>query len=221
MSLAEWKEREKEQRRNDIIDVAMKLFYSNGYDNVSMSDIAEKVGLKKPTLYLYFTNKEALFYAIVIRGSRMRIAIAREDLGDCTKSNKGYILVVRSISRFSKEYPEYAWADAFFRSGRFDLGDTANEDIVKILDLQGKVFDIIGVYLASCMRDGTIPSDVDPLAAAVWIAAVTESTDNLRPDYRHVLKRGGIDQEAFAADTALLMKRAILNGHKASNRDLP
>jgi AcrR family transcriptional regulator len=211
MSLAEWKERERQQRRNDIIDVATRQFYSKGYDSVSMSDIAQEVGIKKPTLYLYFKNKEALFFAIVIRGSRLRIAIAREDLGDCTKGHKGYDDVARSIGRFSKEYPEYAWADSFFRSGRFDLGDANNEDIVKVLDLQGKMFDIISVYLLSCMRDGSIPSDVDPLAAAVWIVAVTESTNNLRPDYRHVLKRDRIGLEKFAADAALLMKRAIAN----------
>ena len=53
MSIANWKEREKEQRRNDILDVAEKLFFSKGYDNVSMSGIAKKVGLGKATLYIY------------------------------------------------------------------------------------------------------------------------------------------------------------------------
>ncbi len=40
MALADRKEREKEQRQRDIINAAEKLFFSRGYDNVSMNDIA-------------------------------------------------------------------------------------------------------------------------------------------------------------------------------------
>jgi len=40
VSIAERKEREKEQRRNDITNAAEKLFFSRGYDSVSMDEIA-------------------------------------------------------------------------------------------------------------------------------------------------------------------------------------
>jgi TetR/AcrR family transcriptional regulator len=40
VTLADRKEREKEQRRSDIINAAEKLFFSRGCDNVSMNDIA-------------------------------------------------------------------------------------------------------------------------------------------------------------------------------------
>ena len=47
MSLAKWKEREKEQRRNDIIDAARKLLAYRDIDEVSMNEIAKEVGLGK------------------------------------------------------------------------------------------------------------------------------------------------------------------------------
>jgi AcrR family transcriptional regulator len=40
MSVAERKEREKQQRRNDIIDAAEKRFFEKGFDGVSMDEIA-------------------------------------------------------------------------------------------------------------------------------------------------------------------------------------
>ena len=71
MSLAKWKEREREQRQNDIIDAARKLLIDRDFDEVSMDEIAREVGLGKSTLYLYFKNKESLYFAIVLRGIRI------------------------------------------------------------------------------------------------------------------------------------------------------
>ncbi|MCC7557829.1 MAG: TetR/AcrR family transcriptional regulator, partial [Methanobacteriaceae archaeon] len=41
MSIVERREREKKKRKNDIINAAERLFFSKGYDNVSMNDIAQ------------------------------------------------------------------------------------------------------------------------------------------------------------------------------------
>ena len=43
---------------------AMENFAKNGFDRTRMEDIAASAGLAKGTLYLYFKNKEDLFYAI-------------------------------------------------------------------------------------------------------------------------------------------------------------
>ena len=60
-----------EQRQNDIIDAARKLLIDRDFDEVSMDEIAREVGLGKSTLYLYFKNKESLYFAIVLRGIRI------------------------------------------------------------------------------------------------------------------------------------------------------
>ena len=56
MVTARRKEREKEQRRNEIVDAAEKLFFEKGYEGVSMDDVARDAELAKGTLYLYFKN---------------------------------------------------------------------------------------------------------------------------------------------------------------------
>jgi AcrR family transcriptional regulator len=47
MSLTKWKERERKQRQNDIIKAARKLFASKNFNEVSMDEIANEVGLEK------------------------------------------------------------------------------------------------------------------------------------------------------------------------------
>lgn len=48
-----------------IIDAALVLFSINGYEATSMGEIAEKVGIKAPSLYDHYRNKQALFDAMV------------------------------------------------------------------------------------------------------------------------------------------------------------
>lgn len=201
---------EKESRRDAILDVALKAFYAGGYDGVSMSDLAERAGVKKPTLYTYFRSKEALFFAVVARGAEMVNAMARKE---AEKQQSGS--VARAVSRFYRKYPEYSWADSYFRSGRFDLEDAENPDIRKLLDLQKEMFDLVSDGIGAGMDDGTLLPDIDPLVMAVWTALVTENTNNLRPDYKYVLARGGVTPAQFAAETMRLLKRAILAGEEA------
>ena len=66
MSKAERKEREREMRRNDIIDAAEKLFFSRGYENVTMDDLAKELEMSRAALYLSFKNKGDIYAAIAI-----------------------------------------------------------------------------------------------------------------------------------------------------------
>ena len=48
-----------------IIDKALELFSTRGYDSVSVGEIAKAVGIKAPSLYNHFSGKQAIFDAIV------------------------------------------------------------------------------------------------------------------------------------------------------------
>ena len=64
MGIAERKEREKKQRREEIVRAAELVFFAKGFDSSTMDDVAEKAELSKGTLYLYFTSKEELYFAV-------------------------------------------------------------------------------------------------------------------------------------------------------------
>ncbi len=60
MGIYERKQREKEQRKNDIISAARKVFSNKGFNAATMEEIASEAELSPGTLYLYFKNKEEL-----------------------------------------------------------------------------------------------------------------------------------------------------------------
>lgn len=54
-----------EDTKKRILDKALELFSENGYDSVSVGEIAKAVGIKAPSLYSHYPSKQAIFNAIV------------------------------------------------------------------------------------------------------------------------------------------------------------
>lgn len=50
-----------------VLDVAEDLFAERGYQAASLGDVAERVGIRSPSLYNHFRNKEALYHAVLAR----------------------------------------------------------------------------------------------------------------------------------------------------------
>jgi AcrR family transcriptional regulator len=61
------KERERQVRRNAIIDTAEEFFVSRGYDDTNVDDLAKQAGYTKATIYNYFESKDDLFVAVTSR----------------------------------------------------------------------------------------------------------------------------------------------------------
>ena len=51
--------------KEKILDAALTLFSEKGYANVFVGDIADRVGIKAPSLYKHYKNKRAIFDAII------------------------------------------------------------------------------------------------------------------------------------------------------------
>jgi AcrR family transcriptional regulator len=60
MGVKERKLRQKSVLRQEILDAASELFVKEGYENVSMRRIADKIEYSPTTIYLYFTDKAQL-----------------------------------------------------------------------------------------------------------------------------------------------------------------
>jgi TetR/AcrR family transcriptional regulator, cholesterol catabolism regulator len=97
-------------RRADIATKAAALFEEKGFHNASMENIAEAVGVRKPTLYHYFPSKDDILYEIhdefielLIQRQERRAAVAmppvhmlREIMGDVLElmdTHRGHVRV--------------------------------------------------------------------------------------------------------------------------------
>jgi AcrR family transcriptional regulator len=87
-------------KRRQIVEGARSVFLANGFDAASMNDIARAAGVSKGTLYVYFTNKEQLFAAIVA----MECMAHAEGLFDLDHGNRDVATV---LTRLGTGYLEF------------------------------------------------------------------------------------------------------------------
>ncbi len=52
-------------KKDEILELALKLFAEEGYDNTGVQKIVDEAAVKKPTLYHYFGSKEGLLDALL------------------------------------------------------------------------------------------------------------------------------------------------------------
>lgn len=61
----------KEEAKKKIVQAAMAVAIRNGYQTMTMEDVANEVGVTKGALYVYFQNKEELFGEVLVGISAM------------------------------------------------------------------------------------------------------------------------------------------------------
>jgi AcrR family transcriptional regulator len=61
MGIKERKERQKENIKQTILEAAQEMLVEEGFENISMRKIAEKIEYSPTTIYLYFKDKQELF----------------------------------------------------------------------------------------------------------------------------------------------------------------
>lgn len=73
--------KEAEERKQEILDAAERLFGARGFENTSISSILEEVGIARGTLYYHFKSKEELLDAVIERMIASMTAQAEEIAG--------------------------------------------------------------------------------------------------------------------------------------------
>ena len=70
--------KEAEERKNEILDVAERLFGTKGFDGTSTGDILNEIGIARGTLYYHFKSKEDILDAMIGRMTGSLVAKASE-----------------------------------------------------------------------------------------------------------------------------------------------
>lgn len=168
MGVTERREREKKQRRNEIIDAAEHVFFSRGLDVATMDDVARAAELSKGTLYLYFKNKEDLYLAVLARGmeilkDKFESAVAAEETGLAKIASLG-----RAYFEFGRSHPDYFNAMLHFESSKSPTdSDAGNEAACH--HLSDQLFEITANAVRTGVEDGSIRHNVDPVTIALTL----------------------------------------------------
>ena len=68
LAVAPPRKRRKEARPSELTAAALSLFVEKGFSATRLEDVAQRAGVSKGTLYLYFDSKETLFKAVIQEG---------------------------------------------------------------------------------------------------------------------------------------------------------
>src|SRR5271156_6369771 len=110
MGIKERQERDREAVRRAILDAARELFVSEGYGNVSIRKIAERIEYSPAAIYSYFPSKDDIFFALAEEGFQLLgdapDARAAERLDRLSPLDRLYAMFWR-LYEFSREHPQY------------------------------------------------------------------------------------------------------------------
>ncbi|MGB9927218.1 MAG: TetR/AcrR family transcriptional regulator [Methanosarcina sp.] len=217
MGIAERREREKEQRKTEIIDAAERLFFSRNYEDVSMDEIAHEVELNKATIYLYFKNKETLFATIVLRG----IQILKEKYTEyMEKQVPGIVKVAlmgQAYYQYSQEYPDYLRMIHFYGSERFSKENPCTAEI-------GKGYGTCRMMLRDAIQegidDGTIRADLDPFLTSMYLMISFMGILSMENKWKLVIEAEGFSYEQFACEFFRFIIPAISSSETSHKMDV-
>ncbi|HEX2946579.1 MAG TPA: TetR/AcrR family transcriptional regulator [Clostridia bacterium] len=120
-----------EEKRNRIIDAALKTFSTNGYKKTSVSDVAAAAGISKAMVFHYFgTKKDLYFYLVNLCGETVVKAIAAEFDYGVTDFFERIKLSTKIEISVMKKHPSIP---SLLASMYFESDEEVSEDIRAIL----------------------------------------------------------------------------------------
>jgi len=127
-----------ERTRQRILDAAEGLFGESGYDNTSLRDVAERVGIKEPGIYNHFRNKEALYRDVLTRALQPLADVISATLNSGLGKRELQDLPGK-ITDLLSEHPAMPGLFHQALSGKSgDVGQVAMEDWLQRLFAQGE-----------------------------------------------------------------------------------
>ena len=169
MGISERKEREREQRRNDIIDAAERIFFSRGVENSTMDDIAEKAELSKGTLYLYYKSKEDIQFAIFRRGAEILLEFMEKNIILKKTGYEKLLELASTTVQFSQTHSNYFQFFMIFESSQIDKLNIDRESAEKYLREETPLA-IVDKCVEIGIEDGSLRSDIPSriFSATLW-----------------------------------------------------
>lgn len=172
MGTAERRQRERERKEREIIDAARELFFQKGYDSTSVDEIAARLEIAKGSVYMYFSNKEELFYAVANDGMRIALEMYEEAVREARTGLDKLMAIGRAYIRFWSSHTDYRRLlhESVFKSPLGSSGPRGKE-----MAATGEaVNELMVAVIRQGVHDGSIRRDVDPVRLAFVASSMVD-----------------------------------------------
>jgi len=170
MGILERKEREKQQRRKDIISAAEGVFFLKGFERATMDDVAEKAELSKGTLYLYFKSKEDLHLAVAMKAIEQLSETTDRIRNSEVNGLQKLVQLGRAFIQFARQFPDHM--NAILRLEGMDLKNTS----MSTADMRQFLFErspvkLVLEFISQGLEENVIRKDIEPqvIAHTLWM----------------------------------------------------
>ena len=220
MGIQERKDREREQRREEIITAAQKVFFEKGLPAATMDEIAEEAELSKGTLYLYYKSKEDLYLAVMMRGGEVMYEMFRK--ATSTAENPVQLLanLGEAYYQFFRQHRNYFRMYQFFENPQFHK-QVSEEMLSACSGNDMRVWGLVTETIKRGIDEGLLEHDLDPLQAAIilWSAGNSLMRQIDRAD-DYWQQKMGIDLEAALQKSYQFILEGMMT-EKAKQQGVP
>lgn len=148
MGAKERREREKEQRKNHILDTARELLLEKGLNATSINQIARRSELSIGAIYFYYKDKEEIFAALQVEGLELLYRAILAAIDKKATPEKKIRSIAQVYLRFSEEHKNYFDIINYFLASP---GTIFSPVLKKEIDAQGNASIAL---LADTIREG-------------------------------------------------------------------
>jgi AcrR family transcriptional regulator len=153
------------------LDQALHVFWRQGYEGTSITDLTEAIGITKPSLYAAFGNKEELFRKALDRyvdgpGGYVQVALAKPTAREVVE----HLLYEAAGAVTDPENPPGCLAV----QGALCCGETAESIKQELMARRAKGEDDLRKRFERALTDGDLPAACDPADLARYISAILQ-----------------------------------------------
>lgn len=154
---------EQKELKQSILDAAREIALEEGWRNVTMRKIAEKIEYSHAAIYEYFENKDVLMLELLREGFRLLIHDLQAAQVSTQEPREAIVHMAHAYWNFAWRYPELYRVMNGLDGVPFSV-DEAQVEGQKVGELLGVVIKVI------CQRNGTVVSDayVDNQVHLLW-----------------------------------------------------
>lgn len=162
-----------EARRQQISQAAVTVFARDGFQGGSVDDIAAEAGLSKGSIYRYFEDKEALFFAAFeVVQEQVLTEVQRAMAQEGRAWDQLSALVRTSVTGWQRNLAVFPlvlelWAAASAGPARERLGTV-------MADTYRSYREHVAALIRQGEAEGDLASDADPEATATWLVAAVD-----------------------------------------------
>ena len=207
--LADRRNEEKERRRAEILDAAEVVAASEGWDDMTMDQVARRARLSRALLYVYFTDKTDLLFGVGERAMSILMQRCTEGAARHKRGITQLEAIGKAYVAFSQEFPVYfgVLARCELRSPRAANPDSNEGECARKADaLQSMIVNT----LDTGMRDGSIRADAgQPAAVAIVLWGFLHGVIQLTASKANLVGHRGVSIRNLLDQGLLLASRSV------------